>query len=134
MNRLIKKIMITGILLMAFGLTACVGNAESVSLYDQGLEVVELMTEMVNNEAYMRNFTANEEIFTIVEEISNGNYDVPREVYEVNLGDNLTGLLFGENESQITMSDKLKRVMEQKAISSVVTQINAYGGSTHQSF
>lgn len=49
----------------------------------------------------------------------------------MNLGDNLTGLLFGENESQITMSDKLKRVMEKKAISSVVTQINAYGGSTN---
>ena len=45
MNRLMKKIMITGILLMAFGLTSCVGSAESVSLYDQGLEVVEVMTE-----------------------------------------------------------------------------------------
>lgn len=131
MNRLMKKILIMGILLMALGLTACGGNAESVSLHDQGLEIIELMTEMVNNESYVQNFTASEEILTIVEEISNGNYDVPREVYEVNLGDNLTGLLFGENESQITMSDKLKRVMEKKAISAVVTQINAYGGATN---
>lgn len=30
---------------MAFGLTSCVGSAESVSLYDQGSEVVEVMTE-----------------------------------------------------------------------------------------
>lgn len=51
--------------------------------------------------------------------------------YEINLGDNVSGPLFGENEGFIAISDQLKRVMEKKAISAVVTQINAYGGATN---
>ena len=126
-----KKILMIGMLFVALGLTACGEDKEETSLYNQGLEVVSLMNEMVNNEAYVKNFTANDEILSIVKRISKGNYDVPREVYEINLGDNVSGLLFGENESSITMSDQLKRVMEKKAVSAVVTQINAYGGATN---
>ena len=126
-----KKILMIGMLFMALGLTACGEDKEETSLYNQGLEIVSLMNEMVNNEAYVKNFTANDEILSIVKGISEGNYDVPREVYEINLGDNVSGLLFGENESSITMSDQLKRVMEKKAVSAVVTQINAYGGATN---
>lgn len=126
-----KKILMIGMLFMALGLTACGEDKEETSLYNQGLEIVSLMNEMVNNEAYVKNFTANDEILSIVKGISEGNYDVPREVYEINLGDNVSGFLFGENKSSITMSEQLKRVMEKKAVSAVVTQINAYGGATN---
>lgn len=127
-----KRLLMIGMLFVALGLSGCGGGKrEEESLYEHGLEVVELMTEMVNNEAYVQNFTANDEILSIVKKISKGNYDVPREVYEINLGDNVSGLLFGENEGLIAISDQLKRVMEKKAISAVVTQINAYGGATN---
>ena len=124
-----KKIMIILTAIMMFGMVACGVEKEQVSLYEQGLKVVALMKEMAGNQSYVQMFTGNTQISEVIQKNTNGDYSEPLMVYEVVLQkNNFQGLL--ENEDiQTTMSDELKRIVGKKVNASVVTQLNAYGGS-----
>ena len=115
--------------IMMFGMVACGVENKQVSLYEQGLKVVALMEEMAGNQSYVQMFTGNTQISEVIQSNTNGDYSKPSMVYEVVLQkDNFQGLL--ENEGiQTTMSDELKRIVGKKVNASVVTQLNAYGGS-----
>ena len=124
-----KKIIIILTAFMMFGMVACGVENEQGYLYEQGLEVVALMEEMTDNQSYIQMFTGNEQISEVIQNNTNGDYSEPLIVYEVVLQkDNFQSLL--ENEDiQTTMSDELKRIVGKKVSASVVTQLNAYGGS-----
>lgn len=124
-----KKIMIILTAIMMFGMLACGAENEQLSLYEQGLKVVSLMEEMAGKQSYVKMFTGNTQISEVIQSNTNGDYSKPSMVYEVVLQkDNFQGLL--ENEDiQTTMSDELKRIIGKKVNASVVTQLNAYGGS-----
>ena len=114
---------------MIFGMTACGTKKEQVSLYEQGLEVVALMDEMADSQSYVQIFTGNTQISELIQSNTNGDYSNPQAVYEVVLQkDNYQGLL-GNEEIQETMSDELKGIIRKKVNASVITQLNAYGGS-----
>ena len=115
--------------IMMFGTAACGIKNDQSSLYEQGLKVVALMEEMAGNQSYIQMFTGNTQINEVIQKNTNGDYSKPSMVYEVVLQkDNFQGLL--ENEDiQKTMSDELKRIVGKKVNASVVTQLNAYGGS-----
>ena len=87
------------------------------------------MEEMAGNQSYVQMFTGNTQISEVIQSNTNGDYSKPSMVYEVVLQkNNFQGLL--ENEGiQTTMSDELKRIVGKKVNASVVTQLNAYGGS-----
>lgn len=124
-----KKIIIILTAFMMFGMAACGVENEPVSLYEQGLEVVALMEEMTDNQSYIQMFTGNTQISEVIQSNTNGDYSEPLAVYEVVLQkDNFQSLL--ENEDiQTTMSDGVKRIIGKKVNASMITQINAYGGS-----
>ena len=124
-----KKYIVLLTLLVTIGLTACGINKDSSSLYDQGLEVVKVMDEMAKSDSYTKYFTGNDEILKIIEGIAVGNYSEPKEVYEVVFPENIHQLLFGGTDAEISMSDELDNIMRKKMMASIVTQINAYGGS-----
>ena len=124
-----KKYMILFTLLITITLTACGTSKDSASLYDQGLKVVKVMDEMAKSDSYVKNFTGNDEILNIVKDIAAGDYSEPKEVYEVTLPENIHQLLLGNTDAEITMSEELDSIMKKKMMASVVTQINAYGGS-----
>lgn len=124
-----RKYIVLITFLMTMGLTACGINKDSSSLYDQGLEVVKVMDEMAKSDSYTKYFTGNDEILSIVEGIAAGNYSEPKEVYEVVFPENSYQLLFGDADAEIAMSEELDNIMRKKMMASIVTQINAYGGS-----
>ena len=124
-----KRIIIIFMAVMIFGMTACGTKKEQVSLYEQGLEVVTLMDEMADSQSYVQMFTGNTQISELIQSNANGDYSKPQAVYEVVLQkDNYQGLL-GNEEIQATMSDELKGIISKKINASVITQLNAYGGS-----
>ena len=124
-----KRIIIILSAVIIFGMTACGTKKEQVSLYEQGLEVVALMDEMADSQSYVQMFTGNTQISELIQSNTNGDYSKPRAVYEVVLQkDNYQGLL-GNEEIQETMSDELKGIIRKKVNASVITQLNAYGGS-----
>ena len=124
-----KRIIIIFMAVMIFGMTACGAKKEQISLYEQGLEVVALMEEMADSQSYVQMFTGNTQIRELIQSNANGDYSKPQAVYEVVLQkDNYQGLL-GNEEIQETMSDELKGIIRKKVNASVITQLNAYGGS-----
>lgn len=124
-----KKFIVILTVIMILSLTACGTKKEQVSIYEQGLEVVALMDEMVDSQSYVQMFTGNMQISEVIQSNTSGDYSEPLVVYEVVLqNDNFLGLL-GNDETQESMSDELKEIINKKINASVITQLNAYGGS-----
>ena len=124
-----KKILVVLFVILILNLTACGSKKEQVSLYERGLEVVDLMDEMADSQSYVQMFTGNAKISDVIQNNTNGDYYKPQTVYEVVLRkDNYQGLI-GNEDIQTTMSDELERIMKKKVNASLITQINAYGGS-----
>lgn len=124
-----KKILVVLFVILILSLTACGSKKEQVSLYERGLEVVDLLDEMADSQSYVQMFTGNTQISEVIQSNTNGDYSKPQAVYEVVLQkDNYQGLL-GNEDTQIAMSDELERIMEKKVNASLITQTNAYGGS-----
>lgn len=124
-----KKNLVIFSVILILSLTACGSKKEQVSLYERGLEVVDLMDEMADSQSYVQMFTGNAKISNVIQNNTNGDYSKPQTVYEVVLRkDNYQGLI-GNEDIQTTMSDELERIMEKKVNASLITQINAYGGS-----
>ena len=114
---------------MILSVTACGTRKEQDSIYEQGLEVVALMDEMADSQSYVQMFTGNNQISEVIQSNTNGDYSEPVKVYEVVLqNDNSLGLLRND-ETQESMSDKLKEIISKKVNASVITQLNAHGGS-----
>ena len=124
-----KKFIVILTVIMILSLIACGTKKEQVSIYEQGLEVVALMDEMVDSQSYVQMFTGNMQISEVIQSNTSGDYSEPLVVYEVVLqNDNFLGLL-GNDETQESMSDELKEIINKKINASVITQLNAYGGS-----
>lgn len=124
-----KKFIVILTVIMILSLTACGTKKEQVSIYEQGLEVVALMDEMADSQSYVQMFTGNMQISEVIQSNTSGDYSELLVVYEVVLkNDNFLGLL-GNDETQESMSDELKEIISKKINASVITQLNAYGGS-----
>lgn len=124
-----KKVLVVLFVILILSLTACGSKKEQLSLYEQGLEVVALMDEMADSQSYVQMFTGNTKISELIQSNTKGDYSRPQAVYEVVLQkDNYQGLI-GNEDTQTTMSDELKRIMGKKENASLITQMNAYGGS-----
>ena len=124
-----KKSIVLLTVIIILSMTACGTKKEQVSLYEHGFEVVALMDEMADNQSYVQMFTGNTQISEVIQRNTSGDYSEPLEVYEVVLqNDNFLGLL-GNDETEESMSDELKEIISKKINASVITQLNAYGGS-----
>lgn len=70
------KTLISAIAIAAMlGLSACEsngGNSKKTSLYSQGLEVVQIMSEMIGSEEYIDIYTGDSAIKSIIQELANG--------------------------------------------------------------
>ena len=124
-----KKFIVILTVIMILSVTACGTKKEQDSIYEHGLEVVALMNEMADNQSYVQMFTGNTQISEVIQSNTDGDYSKPKAVYEVVLQkDNFQGLL-GNEATQISMSDELKKIINKKVNASVITQLNAHGGS-----
>ncbi|MDE6670690.1 MAG: hypothetical protein K2K16_00685 [Ruminococcus sp.] len=117
-------------LVSVFVLSACrntESNPETKSLYKQGLEVVQLMNEMIHSEEYI-NATATDNLKITVQELADGNYSTPKAVYSVSVSDKELAKLIEFKESD-NISDNLKSFISSKLCNALINQINIMGGT-----
>ena len=116
---------------LLFSLTACgdsTGNTEK-SLYDQGLELVTLMNEMAESEEYLAAYSSSPDLAAVVHEIAQGDYSEPKAVFAISPGEEFYAI-FMEMASMNNLSDTLKDAMADKAMTAILTQVNAMGGTS----
>ncbi len=127
----IKKILATiFITVILFCLCACDNNTKknaTKSLYHQGLEIVNLMSEMTQSEEYVNVYTGSSEIKSVVQNISKGEYTTPKAVYAISITDENRAAMveLGNLEGS---SEELQKVLMQRVLGSVMTQINGMSG------
>ena len=119
----------TTALLSIFALSACGNNkinTETKSLYAQGLEVIQLMTEMIQNEEYI-NLTAPDSTKSTIQELADGDYSTPKAVYSIQASDTELEKLVEMNGFD-NISDNLKTFLLPKTYGYLINNINGKGG------
>ena len=127
-NVLVGLIIVFG-LIIVLSLSACSnkGNAEAKSLYEQGLEIVRLMSEMTQTEGYVDVYTGNGEVKAVIQSISAGDYSSPKAVYAISVADDDLAAMVELNRLD-NVSDELKKFLLQRSRSALMTQINSMSG------
>jgi len=127
MRKSIKNTLIG--LIIVLSLTACSGksNTEAKSLYEQGLEIVQLLSEMTQTEGYADVYTGNSEVKAVIQSISTGDYSSPKTVYAISVADDDLAAMVELNRLG-NVSDELKNFLLRRARSALMTQINSMSG------
>ena len=115
-------------------LSACGNNLEHAktnALYAQGLEVIQIMTEMIQTQEYVDIITGgNNDIRSIAQNISTGDFSNPKAVYAISVDvDNFFALT--ELNSLNNASDGLKSFFKQRVLGSLMTQVNSMTGTAN---
>lgn len=116
---------------LIFALSACGndgGRAEGSSLYQKGLEVVRLMSEMTRSDEYMDLYTENPDVRAVVQHIAGGDHTSPKAVYAIHINEDSLGTLTQMADLD-QLSDALKTFLSQRSLSSLTAQINSRGGA-----
>ncbi len=111
-------------LIMIFSLSACgkKNDTETKSLYAQGLEIVQLMSEMTQIEEYVELYSGSNEIKTIIQNIGIGDFSSPKAVYAISIAEDDLAAMVGSNPDNV--SEELKNYIMQKSLASLMMQIN----------
>ncbi len=121
---------------MILGISGC-GNADAgntqnsekteKSLYDHGLDLVNLMEEMIESDTYRQIYTADGEIQNVLKEAAEGEYNEPKAVYRITLPEEILYEL-AEIQGMGDMSEELKQYMRGRTAAALVSQINGAAG------
>ena len=128
MRKMILAILIALNVFLSMGCDKQVKEENKESLYEHGLEVIHLMSEMAQSTAFSNTYTGNESILNIIHKIGDGNYEEIKKVYMISFDkknlENMTELA-----GVVGMSDELKGYTMQRMITAIVSYINAYSGA-----
>lgn len=126
-----KIILAALIVLMTFLTMGCDKNAKEgnqKSLYEHGIDVIQLMSEMAQSTDYSITYTGNESIRDIINDIGKSDYQKVKKVYSISFDkDTLENMI--EPAGIGGISDELKEYTMQRMITAFVSQINAYSGA-----
>ncbi len=127
-------------LLLVFVMTLCLAACGSEAkeddekdkksdktLYEHGLDVIELMVEATRDEKYMQIYGATKEIQEILGEIGEGNFDKPDKVFAVKGDMEVLESLVGIEDVE-EMSEALQKNLHNRMFSALTTQLNARAG------
>ena len=134
MKKLIAFVL--ALMIVVLGMFGCDNNensesnskTETKSLYAQGLEVIQMMSEMTRTEEYVDILIGDSNIKTVIQDISTGDYSDPKAVYAITVSDeNLATMAELDNFGNV--SKELKNLMKKSIFSSLISQINSSSGS-----
>lgn len=102
-------------------------NAEEVSLYAQGMDVIRLMQEMSQSEEYAGFISGSPELQDKILEMGQGDYIAPKMVYQIwPDGDSiLSAAGIGSQEER---SEELRIFLNKRVIGAVPSQLNGMSG------
>jgi hypothetical protein len=134
MKKLIAFVL--ALMIVVLGMFGCSNNesgesnskTETKSLYTQGLEVIQMMSEMTRTEEYVDILIGDSNIKTVIQDISTGDYSAPKAVYAITVSDENLATM-AELDSFGNVSKELKNLMEKRIFSSLISQINSRSGS-----
>ena len=127
MKKSIRNVLIGLIIVLSLSACSDKGNAERKSLYEQGLEIVQLLSEMTQTEGYADVYTGNSEVKAVIQSISTGDYSSPKAVYAISAADDDLAAMVELNRLG-NVSDELKNFLLRRARSALMTQINSMSG------
>lgn len=118
-------------LLCIFTLGGCIDgrNAGNNSLYAQGLEIVQLMSEMARNEEYLEGYGWYISDFDETNAIASADYSIPSAVYSISIPDtnHIFAAMAGSSNLLDEASDELKALLAHRILSSLIVNINGHG-------
>lgn len=117
---------------MLLSLCACGGatstKADEKSLYEHGLDVIAVMSEMTQLESYVETYTGSGEIKEIVQTIGEEDYTSPKAVYAITASAEQIAAYAGVDTLE-GASDALQHTMENKFIVALISQVNGMAGA-----
>lgn len=130
--RQMKQIYVLVVCCAALLLSACANTSGSMfvhnSLYDQGLSIITLMSEMVKSPEYGKMYSQNETLIAQLETAGQGDYTKPKAVYQVTVSEDLIKTM-----TQFMLMDELspalKEYVYQRMRGMLATQLNQDGGA-----
>lgn len=125
-----KKIIVFLCLLMVCMAGCGQEKKQQPSLYDKGLEVIEALSQELN-ESYVKYFSTDDEITVLVEELAGQDYSVPQSVYQLNYsGSGMRELIFGLSAGT---DDEIPQQVQKRLnnLLYIVNIINAGKGTTY---
>lgn len=129
-TNILTSLQAIAVLVLVLGLSACgnnENNTETKSLYAQGLEIVQLMSELTQSAEYIDFYSGSKEIKSIIQNINADDYTTPKAVYAISIADeNLAAM--AELNNLDNASNGLKSFLTQKTLSALMIQINSMGG------
>jgi hypothetical protein len=133
MKKLIAFVL--ALMIVVLGMFGCSNNessesntkTETKSLYAQGLEVIQMMSEMTRTEEYVDILIGDSNIKTVIQDISTGDYSAPKAVYAITVSDENLATM-AELDSFGNVSKELKNLMKKRIFSSLISQINGRSG------
>lgn len=133
---IIAVLTILATVLCACGDSSAVNSATfDKSLNRHGMDVINLMDEMLRSDEYLAMMTSATEFQEIVEEMRNGDYTEPENVYKISVPEDTLGTMMaalGEDAGVLKgMSDTLYDTLNKKVTAGMINQINAQSGVTY---
>ncbi|MBQ9141370.1 MAG: hypothetical protein IJX63_06190 [Lachnospiraceae bacterium] len=106
--------------------------APEKSLYEHGLDMIDMMDEMIRSDFYLDTMSSSQEIEEQASELAQGDYTSPEAVYELSVPEfaTLLALLDEEMTGLENLSPKLQAQLNTKSASAFITQLNAMEGAT----
>ena len=102
-------------------------NAEEVSLYAQGLDIIRLMQEMSQSEEYAGFISGSPELQDKILKMGQGDYTAPKMVYQIRPdGDSI--LSAAGIGSQEELSEELRTFLNKRVVGAVPSQLNGMSG------
>ena len=117
--------------IMLLSLCACGGDTgaktDEKSLYEHGLDVIAVMSEMTQLESYVETYTGSGEIKEVVKRIGEGAYTAPKTVYAITASAEQIAA-YAELDALEGASQALQTVMENKFVVALIAQVNGFAG------
>lgn len=129
-------------LCMVLGLCGCrfitkeiierdVSAADDEALYEHGMELGELLEDMLSTDQYLQLMSGSQEISAVLEPYISTDFSEPESVYRVTPSEDVIPILMGMGEVDLEdFSEPLQEYIERRVISTLPTTINAQGGSS----
>ena len=128
MKRRTGSFIVVAALVFAIGLSACGSDSETTSLYSEGLEIVQIMSEMVQSESYINLYTGDSSVQSIVQSLANGDYSSPKAVYAISVPEKSLEAM-AELDPLDSASENLRGFALKRVFGALMTRVNAMSGA-----
>lgn len=130
MKNLKKRAAVLAAAMLTASLCSCSlkeGKTETISLADQGLEIIDLMWQMTRSQEYARIVAGSSELQNRIQQIGAGDYRVPQAIYTISINeDSLLQVLGLSDLDQV--SGELQTFLKGRMPAALMAQINGMGG------